>query len=74
MRIKKAGGKVIQGRINGKLNVSRSIGDYDYKNDKSLSMQDQLVIPMPDIITIKNEGIDFIIMGCDGIWQKKSNI
>lgn len=54
--------------------MSRSIGDYDYKNDKSLSIQDQLVIPIPDIIAIKNEGIDFIIMGCDGIWEKKSNM
>ncbi len=53
--------------------MSRTIGDYEYKNDKSLSMQSQLVISMPDVVTVKNEGIEFIIMGCDGIWEKKSN-
>lgn len=32
-----------------------------------------MITANPDIISIKNEGIDFIIMGCDGIWQVKSN-
>ena len=27
----------------------------------------------PDIEKIKNEDIEFIIMGCDGIWEVKSN-
>lgn len=27
----------------------------------------------PDIKKIENKNIDFIIMGCDGIWQIKSN-
>lgn len=27
----------------------------------------------PDIKKIKNQNIDFIIMGCDGIWQVKKN-
>ena len=36
-RIKKAGGKVIGGRINGNLNLSRSLGDLEYKKDKNLS-------------------------------------
>ena len=35
-RIIKAGGKVIEGRINGNMNLSRSIGDFDYKNDKHM--------------------------------------
>lgn len=33
-----------------------------------------MVIACPDIIKIKNEGIKFIIIGCDGIWEVKSNI
>ena len=32
-----------------------------------------MITANPDIIKIKNENIDFIIMGCDGIWQVKSN-
>lgn len=27
----------------------------------------------PDIIKIENKNLDFIIMGCDGIWEIKSN-
>jgi serine/threonine protein phosphatase PrpC len=36
-RIKKAGGEVTAGgRINGNLNLSRALGDFDYKNNKDL--------------------------------------
>ena len=27
----------------------------------------------PDIIKCKREGVEFILMGCDGIWERKSN-
>jgi len=27
-----------------------------------------MITAKPDIKTIKNENIDYIIMGCDGIW------
>ena len=36
-RIKKAGGEVFDGRVNGNLNLSRSLGDLEYKKDKNLS-------------------------------------
>lgn len=32
-----------------------------------------MITANPDITKVKNENIDFIIMGCDGIWQVKSN-
>ncbi len=32
-----------------------------------------MITAKPDITKIKNENIDFIIMGCDGIWQIKTN-
>jgi serine/threonine protein phosphatase PrpC len=35
-RIKKAGGEVFEGRVNGNLNLSRAIGDLEYKNNSSL--------------------------------------
>ena len=35
-RIKQAGGYVSKGRINETLNVSRSIGDLEYKRNKNL--------------------------------------
>lgn len=33
-----------------------------------------MITANPDIMKIKNQNIDFIIMGCDGIWQVKSNV
>ena len=35
--------------------------------------QDQMITADPDIKEIENKGVDFIIMGCDGIWQIKQN-
>ena len=32
-----------------------------------------MITSNPDILKIPNEKIDFIIMGCDGIWEVKSN-
>lgn len=32
-----------------------------------------MITAKPDITKIKNENIDFIIMGCDGIWEIKTN-
>lgn len=33
-RIKEAGGFVSEGRVNGNLNLSRALGDLEYKNNK----------------------------------------
>jgi serine/threonine protein phosphatase PrpC len=32
-----------------------------------------MITANPDITKIKNENVDFIIMGCDGIWEVKTN-
>jgi serine/threonine protein phosphatase PrpC len=32
-----------------------------------------MITANPDIKKIENQGLDFIIMGCDGIWEVKSN-
>ena len=55
------------GRVNGGLNLSRALGDLEYKKG-SLSPAEQMITANPDITKVKNENIDFIIMGCDGIW------
>mmetsp|Transcript_12287 Transcript_12287/g.18437 ORF Transcript_12287/g.18437 Transcript_12287/m.18437 type:complete len:485 (-) Transcript_12287:58-1512(-) len=74
-RIKKAGGFVNQfGRINGNLNLSRSIGDLKYKQNSDLPPAEQMITAEPDIKTVTLEGDDeFIIFGCDGIWDCLSN-
>ena len=36
-RIAAAGGYVIDGRVNGNLNLSRALGDMEYKKDNSIT-------------------------------------
>ena len=50
-RIRKAGGFVNQfGRVNGNLNLSRSIGDLKYKQAYFLTPAEQMITAEPDII------------------------
>jgi len=35
-RVKKAGGYITDGRINGNLNLSRALGDLEYKKNEDL--------------------------------------
>ena len=69
-RIEKAGGFVDENRVNGILNLSRSLGDLEYKNNKKLKPEEQMVIAYPDVKVEKiyNE-CNFLIIACDGIWD-----
>jgi len=40
---------VADGRINGNLNLSRAIGDLEYKKDSNLIAEKQIITAMPDI-------------------------
>lgn len=69
-RISKAGGFIIEGRVNGNLNLSRAIGDLEYKKNPSLKPTEQLISAYPDVIKRQLKPEDsFIIMGCDGVWE-----
>lgn len=69
-RIEKAGGEVYEGRINGRLNLSRAIGDFDYKNNDKMKFDEQLVISTPEIRTWDMTADDeYLVLGCDGIWE-----
>ena len=46
-RILKAGGAVDDGRINGNLNLSRALGDFEYKASKNLPVEEQIVTANP---------------------------
>jgi serine/threonine protein phosphatase PrpC len=73
-RIKKAGGFVSFDRVNGNLNLSRALGDFTYKESKDLDIEEQMVIPVPEIRTADiDEKTDFLIIACDGIWDCMSN-
>lgn len=72
-RIHHAGGIVVEGRINGNLNLSRAIGDFEFKGNKELKINEQLIIAEPDVIVKEfDKTQDFFLMGCDGIWELKN--
>jgi len=57
----------------GRLSVSRTFGDIEAKRPK-YGGNPKVVIATPDITCFKVEdNYDFIILGCDGIFDKLSN-
>ena len=69
-RIEKAGGFVEDNRVKGVLNLSRSLGDLEYKQDKSLSVEHQMITCVPEIKVEKiKPAHDFLVIACDGIWD-----
>ena len=69
--IREAGG---HHRINGNLNLSRSLGDLKYKQNRALPPSEQMITAQPDIIAhrIKPED-EFLVVACDGIWDVMSS-
>lgn len=73
-RINKAGGSVIEGRVDGNLNLSRALGDLRYKKDKSLKPEEQMISGEPEVYKYEiTHDYDFIIIGCDGVYETKTN-
>ncbi|XP_015885945.1 probable protein phosphatase 2C 22 isoform X2 [Ziziphus jujuba] len=67
-RIEASGGYVYDGYLNGQLNVARALGDWHMEGMKGrdggpLSAE-------PELMTTKlTEEDEFLIIGCDGIWD-----
>jgi len=73
-RIRNAGGYVYDGRVNGQLALSRAIGDFDFKKNQRMTPEKQAVTCDPDIVIVDLEdGDEFIILACDGIWDVVTN-
>eukprot|EP01023_Acetabularia_acetabulum_P039571 TRINITY_DN3810_c0_g2_i1.p1 TRINITY_DN3810_c0_g2~~TRINITY_DN3810_c0_g2_i1.p1 ORF type:complete len:404 (-),score=115.38 TRINITY_DN3810_c0_g2_i1:512-1723(-) len=73
-RIVKAGGYVTEGRVNGTLNLSRAIGDLEYKQVKSIGPEAQMVTCFPEVRHIPlQHGDEFMVLACDGIWEVMEN-
>jgi len=73
-RIQKANGYIVDGRINGNLNLSRAIGDLEYKKNDELQVHEQLIVAVPEIKqrTLSSDD-EMLVIGCDGIWECLSN-
>jgi protein phosphatase 1G len=83
-RIENAGGWVetIEGtgggrthyRVNGNLNLSRALGDLEYKKREDLKASEQIISATPDVsVTERKEEDEFVLIACDGIWDVKDN-
>mmetsp|Transcript_13371 Transcript_13371/g.25255 ORF Transcript_13371/g.25255 Transcript_13371/m.25255 type:complete len:446 (-) Transcript_13371:64-1401(-) len=61
-------------RINGNLNLSRSIGDLQYKKRADLPQEEQMICSTPDLLVeTRSPQDEFLVVACDGIWDVKSN-
>ena len=72
-RITKAGGFVLNGRVNGVLSLSRALGDFSFKLS-GIPDEHQMVTACPDVTEVDLMADDeFIIQACDGIWDCMTN-
>lgn len=61
-------------RVNGNLNLSRSIGDLQYKKRTDLPQDEQVICSTPDIVVEPRRPEDeFLVVACDGVWDVKTN-
>lgn len=58
--------------MNKNLNLSRAFGDFSYKKNKNLNPEDQIITVFPEIIKVPRKEVSLILMGCDGIWETKT--
>jgi len=81
-RICRAGGCIMEQRclagalyrVNGDLSLSRAIGDLRYKQNSSLTPQNQIICCTPDIRIFTREPEDeFLLLACDGVWDVLSS-
>ena len=73
-RIEAAGSRVTEGRVDGHLNLTRSLGDLKFKKKEELKAEEHPITANPDCYEYEFNGeCDFLLMGCDGVWESKSN-
>eukprot|EP00924_Labyrinthula_sp_SR-Ha-C_P013092 augustus_masked-scaffold_12-processed-gene-9.48-mRNA-1 protein AED:0.14 eAED:0.18 QI:0/-1/0/1/-1/1/1/0/328 len=74
-RVEKAGGRIVDDRVNGDLASARSFGDFRYKLDPNLPPSRQQITVLPDVTILDRSPQDqFLILACDGIWDVMSNL
>ncbi|KAK1311945.1 putative protein phosphatase 2C 22 [Acorus calamus] len=69
-RIESLGGYVYDGYLNGQLNITRALGDWHMEGMKTNNRKGGPLSAEPELMRVLlTEEDEFLIMGCDGIWE-----
>ncbi|KAF3434880.1 hypothetical protein FNV43_RR21967 [Rhamnella rubrinervis] len=71
LRIEKLGGVVYDGYLNGQLSVARALGDWHMKGSKGSSCPLSAEPELEEMILSEED--EFLILGCDGLWDVMSS-
>lgn len=71
LRIEKLGGVIYDGYLNGQLSVARALGDWHIKGSKGSNCPLSSEPELEEIVLTEED--EFLIMGCDGLWDVMSS-
>ncbi|KAL2232125.1 probable protein phosphatase 2C 27 [Sesamum indicum] len=71
LRIEKLGGVIYDGYLNGQLSVSRALGDWHMKGRKGAASPLSAEPELQEMLLTEDD--EFLIMGCDGLWEVMSS-
>lgn len=71
LRIERLGGAIYDGYLNGQLSVSRALGDWHMKGPKGSACPLSAEPELQEILLTEED--EFLIMGCDGLWDVMSS-
>jgi serine/threonine protein phosphatase PrpC len=73
-RIYNAHGNIVNNCINNDMNISRTLGDFRYKNQNLLKPCEQLISNIPHISVYTRNGSEkYLILSSNGIWDIFTN-
>jgi len=67
-RLKNLGVEVSNGRVLGRLAVSRALGDFSFKPENK-PPHEYPVLATPTVTVVPRALVDIVVAGCDGVWE-----
>lgn len=71
LRIEKLGGVIYDGYLNGQLSVARALGDWHMKGSKGSACPLSAEPELQEALLTEDD--EFLILGCDGLWDVMSS-
>ncbi|KAL2522028.1 putative protein phosphatase 2C 47 [Forsythia ovata] len=71
LRIEKLGGVIYDGYLNGQLSVARALGDWHMKGSKGSKCPLSSEPELEEVVITEED--EFLIIGCDGLWDVMSS-